>query len=102
MSAPVPFSRQEPRMARDDFESQWVGNWSTTENLLWNDAFGGEFNDSTAQALYHAGYFDQDYSTDQRVAIREALDQYMMDEFGIDFNESFDWDAWRESYGEAA
>jgi hypothetical protein len=82
----------------DDFAS----HFSATEDFLWNDAFGNEFQDTTAQALFHAAYFDQDYTTSERVAIREALAEYLEDEYDIDFDDVFDWEAWRESYGEAA
>lgn len=90
-------------MDDDDFESQfsWTQNWSNTEHFLWDSAFG-EFNDPTAQALFHAGYFDQDYTTAERAAIRAELDRYLDDEYDIDFDDVFDWESWRESYGEAA
>jgi hypothetical protein len=86
----------------DDFENEFIGRWSATEDLLWNDAFGSQFNDQTAQALYHAAYFDQDYSTDERVQIRQAFADYLADEYDIDFDDVFDWETWRESYGVAA
>lgn len=89
-------------MARDDFEDQfsWLPNdWTSAEASLFEDMFGDEFNDRTAQALYHAGYFDKEYDGDQRAAIRENLDSYLMDTYGIDFSDSFDWEKWREAYG---
>jgi hypothetical protein len=86
----------------DDFENEFIGRWSQTEDLLWTDAFGNQFEDTTAQALFHAAYFDQSYETDERVQIRRALDEYLKDEYDIEFDEVFDWEAWRESYGETA
>lgn len=79
-------------------------NWSATERGLYADAFEpvGAYQDMTAQALYNEGYFNRDIDTDQRVAIRHALDEYMSDVYGVDFQEIFDWDSWREAYGEAA
>lgn len=77
--------------------------WSETEQTLFADAFEpvGAFDDSIAQALFNEGYFNFDISSDDRVAIREALDGYMMDTYGVDFNDVFDWEAWREAYGDA-
>lgn len=82
----------------------FIPNWSDTELNLYNDAFAtsDSYNDPVAQAMYHEGYFNMDISSDDRIAIRQSLDSYMMDEYGIDFSEVFDWEAWREAYGEAA
>lgn len=79
-------------------------NWGDAEKGMWVDAFEpiGAFDDRTAQALFNEGYFNFDISTSDRSAIREALSDYMMDTYGIDFDEIFDWNAWREAYGEAA
>lgn len=86
----------------DNFENEFIGRWSPTEDMLWRGAFGDEFNDQTAQALFHAGYFDQSYETSERVQIRQALDDYLGEMYDLDFDEVFDWEAWRESYGQAA
>lgn len=79
-------------------------DWSNSERDMWQDAFEpiGAFDDRVAQALFNEGYFNFDIDSSDRMAIREALDDYMMSEYGVDFNEIFDWEAWREAYGEAA
>lgn len=79
-------------------------NWSETEKDLWQDAFEsvGAFDDRYAQTLFNAGYFETDYSSDERSAIRDRLSEYLMDEYGVDFDDVFDWEAWREAYGEGA
>lgn len=79
-------------------------NWGDNERNLYFDAFEpvGAYQDTTAQALYNEGYFNYDISTEQRVAIREALDNYMWQEYGVDFQEIFDWEAFRDAYGEDA
>lgn len=89
-------------MPADNFENEFIGRFSHTEQHLWDDAFGHQFRDNTAEALFHAAYFDQDYTTDERRQIRNALDEYLADEYGIDFQDEFDWETWRESYGQAA
>lgn len=79
-------------------------DWSDAEKNLWHDTFDpiGGFADRQAQALFDAGYFNTDISSDDRSAIRDALSDYLMDTYGVDFDEVFDWEAWREAYGEAA
>lgn len=88
-----------------DFEWDFLpNNWSESEKGMWTDAFDpiGAFDDRTAQALFNEGYFNSDRSATDRGAIREALDDYMMDNYGIDFGQIFDWEAWRDAYGTAS
>lgn len=79
-------------------------NWSNNEKDMWVGAFEpiGAFDDRHAQALFNEGYFNFELPSDERVAIREALDEYLMNEYGIDFDEIFDWEAWRDAYGASA
>jgi hypothetical protein len=80
-----------------EFES-----WSPTEHQLWDRMWNDDdFHDPTAEALYHNGFYNFDVSTEDRVAIREALSSYLSDEYGIDFEAQFDWEAWREAYENA-
>lgn len=76
--------------------------WSQREANLYADAFSpiGAFDDPVAQALFNEGYFNRDIPADDRSAIREALNDYMLQEYDVEFNDIFDWDAWREAYGE--
>lgn len=85
-------------MAKDPFVE-----FTHLENALWDNAFG-DFNDPVAEALFHEGYFvrDSGFSPDELGAIRDSLTDYLRDEYGIEFDDVFDWDAWRESYGNAA
>jgi hypothetical protein len=77
-------------------------SWSDTERNLWEPLQGyGAFDDPTAQALFNEGYFSPGaWNKDQISAIREHLDDYLMDNYGIVFAHIFDWEAWREAYGE--
>lgn len=79
-------------------------DWTATEKDLWahiDDFHGGIIDDPVAQALYDEGYFSPNkWSSDELSAIRGELDRHMMAEYGVDFSEIFDWDAWREAYGE--
>lgn len=73
-------------------------DFSSAEDALWFDAFGEGFEDSHAQALYHAAYFEMEYSGDALQAIRDELKDYLQEYYDIDFDEVFDWEAWREAY----
>lgn len=74
-------------------------SWSDNEKQLW-EPFANAFNDSHAQSLFDAAYFSDDYTPDERKAVREALDSYLSDTYGYDFDEMFDWETWREGYEE--
>jgi len=78
----------------------YASDFGNVENYLWQDAFGGEFHDPVAEALFHEAYFvrDSSFSPDELSAIRDNLQAYMVDEYGINFAEEFDWQTWREGY----
>lgn len=69
------------------------------ENAMWDDV--GGFDDLYAQALYHEAYFAMEHRGDELTAVRDELQDYLLREYGIDFEAEFDWDAWREAYSEA-
>jgi hypothetical protein len=72
-------------------QSLWISSFASNENLYY---------DATAQALFHEAYFNPGgWDKDELSAIRDNLHDYLMDEYGIDFDEVFDWEAWREAYG---
>jgi hypothetical protein len=73
------------------------------ENELWSSmAESADFtftNDARAMALYHEAYFNPGaWDSSSVQAIRDELHNYMMDQYGYDFEAEFDWDAWREAY----
>lgn len=43
--------------------------------------------------------FDDNLSPDFRHSTYDALHDYVQDEYGWDFDDLFDWDAYREWYG---
>lgn len=89
-------------MANDD----WLA-----ENLDWSDRqenlfaqMAGEYdvlNDEMLQQVFHVGFFDYDVDTETRMAAREYVTDYLESEYGIIFDEAFDWDTWREMYGDS-
>lgn len=77
-------------------------DWSETESEIWQNSFGDfdAFYDPVAQTLYNEAFFNFDAREGEVSAIRNALEEYLATEYGIDFDAEFDWDAWRDAYGE--
>ncbi len=79
----------------------FTSSFGQLESALYDEAFGADFYDPTAQALYHEAYFNRGvWEPEELSAIRESLNSYLIDNYGIDFDAVFDWDAWREAYGQ--
>ena len=84
-------------------------NWSDDENALFADALGnlsdelGEqvANDEWAQFLYHEAMWDFDISADYRANAYDAFVDYMESTYGIEWDEIYDWEAYREAYDAA-
>lgn len=88
-------------MPHDDEWADGLG-WSEIEERLFEDI--GErneliFQDDLLQQAFDLGWFDMDIDHEYREAAREFVYEYLETEYGIDFDEVFDWDAWREAYG---
>lgn len=87
-------------------EDEWLNpqytDWSTDYRSVYEDLASGTtaLNDRIAQELFDAGFVSMDYADSGLLnGIRESLSSYLMSEYGIDFDDVFDWDAWREAYG---
>lgn len=55
--------------------------------------------DEYAEMLLYEGWYSDSGDSDTRVGARDAFYEFMG--WDDDYND-FDWDAWREAYGEAA
>lgn len=85
-------------MAQDDY-SWWGGDGDfgeldasdLTQDILFDES--SEDFDAYAQQLFVEAFFDQSEQA------YEDLISYMWDEYGIDFEEAFDWADFREWYG---
>lgn len=94
-------------MANNDFPwDEFLPNdWTGFESDMWVDTFApfeGTFYDAHAQALFDAGFFHTNqYSSDEIASIQEQFYQYLHDQYGIDFDDVFDWNEYRENYSEA-
>ena len=81
--------------------------WGETESRLYEELISetGESalaDDRIFQALYDEAMFNFDLSHQDRVDILDTMRDYAWDEYGIDFDDVFDWEAYREAYDSVA
>lgn len=82
--------------------SYW--EWSGVERGFYSDLErenGAISSDRYMQALYDAALFDHSTPSRERGPILEALRDYMWDEYGLDFDDVYDWDGYRDAYDTA-
>lgn len=89
-------------MARSFNEPEWEEHdqydWDTTPAWLWDKLTDGQgWDDNYGKMLYHSVFVDP-VDTDTRSAVYDYLRDWFSQEYGIDFDETFDWAAWREWY----
>lgn len=87
----------------DPDDSAIISQFSRLEYTMWHDfseSLPEVYADQNAQLLFHESLFNfQDWTDAQREAIGDMMNDYFMDEYGIDFEDMFDWEAYREWYG---
>lgn len=91
----------EPFDDFDRFRFTEDRGWSGRETDMWErfNAYGIT-DDPVAQALFHEGFYNPGtHEGVDKLAIRDTLADYLRDEYGLDFDDVFDWEAWREMYG---
>lgn len=77
-------------MALQDFAA-------TNEDL--RGQLGAEWaEDNWGQILLHTALYDLDISKDLREGAYAAFDRHMLSNYGLSFDDWFDWDAYREWY----
>lgn len=90
------------------WDNQWENlpdEWGRNESALYEDFTGGNSdmeNDRLLQALYDEALFNFDLSNEDRAAIMETMRDYVWDEYGIDFDDVFDWEGYRDAYDSVA
>lgn len=86
-----------------DFDT---GSWDAVERRLFDDAvagIGGETGQEIADDqwlgfLYHEAMWDWDIPADQRAGVYSAFEDYVRDTYGIEWDDYFDWLAYRKRY----
>jgi hypothetical protein len=77
-------------------------DWYSAETSMYVDMLGGDphlVGDDSLQMLFHEALFDMELSPDNRDIIYNELVDYLYTEYGVDFDDVFDWEAYREWYG---
>lgn len=78
-----------------------MNEWGDIEFQLFDEFAGHDermYSDAWVQNLYDAALFDYDISGSDRAAIMNSLRDYMWDEYGVDFDDVFDWEGFRAHY----
>lgn len=90
-------------MANDDWLAENL-DWSDRqEQLFYEMAHNTDvLHDEQLQQVFHVGFYDFDVDHETRMAAREFVEDYVRERYGYEMDEYFDWDVWREMYGEAA
>lgn len=83
----------------DDDEVYVPDDWDDREFDMFDDLMRGmpleSLNDTELQDLFHDALFSGHEHLGQEF---DDLKDYLWDEYGIDFSEDFDWDAYRDWY----
>lgn len=76
--------------------------WDQGETELWLDLTAGTIGaerDPELQSLFDDAMFNPDLTADERADAYDMMIDYMWDAYGIDFEDAFDWEGFREYYG---
>lgn len=87
-------------MANDD-EYFVPDDWYGAEKDLYDSLVDGDpelGNDHTLQLLFDVALFDSDIRPEEREGAMDVLIEYLWDEYGLDFDEIFDWEGYRDWY----
>lgn len=85
----------------DEFDYFVPASWSEEQASMYDDLVNANpaiAGDQQLQFLYQEALFDMELSPPDRQIIIDMLDEYLMDEYGIDFDDMFDWQNYREWY----
>lgn len=74
--------------------------WGRNEFRLFDEMpiSNEAFNDGFVQNLYDMALFNSDLSTEEHAYAMDSLKEYLWDEYGVDFDDVFDWEDYREHY----
>ncbi len=86
-------------MDAGDWETP-ISWWEEEADIYFNMSGGDDamLVDENLKLLFDVAYFDQDITPDERADARDALREYLSEEYGVDFDAAFDWEAYREWY----
>jgi hypothetical protein len=78
-------------------------DWSDAEAQIYDRMVSGDAeigNDQHLQGLYDAAFFDNIHGNGgpEHDFLVDALRDYLLDRYDIEFDDVFDWEAWRDWY----
>lgn len=87
-----------------DWDFGFYEQWDESHQRLYDgmaDSMGAPeiYNDPVLQGYVEVLFGDDPVRGDDRDSIQDALEAYMLDVYGYDFDDVWDWEAWREAYG---
>lgn len=88
-------------MPGDDEDWFVPDSWYTAEADMFFNMAGGDgamLNDDHLQMLFDTAYFEEGITPQERHDVREALSEYLAEEYDVDFDAAFDWEAYRDHY----
>lgn len=100
-----PREREAPRqVSRPVRRSELPASWGANKAGLWIDATKSEprlARDENAQRFYDAALYS--FSESREVNHQNLMNfkEFIEDEYGIDWDDIFDWEDWRENYDAA-
>lgn len=77
--------------------------WSEDEAEMYSHLLGSIeldalMDDETLKMYHHFALWDWDTAADKRAEYYDLLVTYVESEYGIDFNEIYEWDEYRDKY----
>lgn len=82
------------------FPEEW-GSQEIEIFVNMTDGIEALVTDEFLQAQFHTALFEPELSERERDEAYEAMVEYLYDEYEIEFDEVFDWEAYREWYENA-
>lgn len=89
--------------AEEFYEPDWEEynpfGWDDSIAHMWDSVTHGQSwaGDDYAKSLFATAYVD-DVDPAVRGYAREALSDWFQEEYGLDWDDQFDWESWREWY----
>ena len=82
-----------------------ASSWDAAETSLYEDMIShgppSIYDDSVLELLFDTALFQTDLNPADRQLILDELYDYLWDEYGLDFDNVFDWEGYREWYDAA-
>lgn len=83
----------------EDWQSHNEYDWDETPARLWDNLTHGQgWDDNYGKMLFEMSFADPE-TADVRRQAYDFLREWMTDEYGLDFDDAFNWELWREWYG---